>query len=114
MPIKKTIFGENIDIENRSLVDIQHAKIGNDCIIYAFVVIKTGVVIGDNVIIHDHVSISENVVIGDNVIIHSGCTVIKGIRLDTGCVIGAGSVITKNVERGRKVYTAGKRIDKKA
>lgn len=114
MPIKEFEYGDNLNIINRDLTDIDHAKVGDNCTIHSFVTIKQGVVIGNNVTIYDHVSILENVIVEDDVIINSGCTIIKGMRLEAGSVIEPGSVITKDVPAGMRAYTMGRRFNKKA
>ncbi|OGM26079.1 acetyltransferase [Candidatus Woesebacteria bacterium RIFCSPHIGHO2_02_FULL_39_13] len=75
MPIGKDVkIGKNTIIYHRNLVNLYGCKIGNDCVIGAFVEIRKEVKIGNKVKIQAHVFIPEGVTISDEVFIGPGVT----------------------------------------
>jgi UDP-2-acetamido-3-amino-2,3-dideoxy-glucuronate N-acetyltransferase len=75
MPIREdVVIGKNAFIPHESLVNLFGCKIGNDCLIGAFVEVQAGVVIGDRTRVQSHTFICEGVSIGSDVFIGHGVT----------------------------------------
>lgn len=73
MPIREDVtIGKNAFIPHENLVNLFGCKIGNDCLIGAFVEIQEGVVVGDRTRVHSHTFICEGVSIGNDVFIGHG------------------------------------------
>lgn len=73
MPIREDVtIGENVFIPHVNLVNLFGCKIGNDCLIGAFVEIQTGVIVGDRTRVQSHTFICEGVDIGSDVFIGHG------------------------------------------
>jgi len=73
MPIREDVMiGKNAFIPHEDLVNLFGCKIGNDCLIGAFVEVQAGVVIGDRTRIQSHSFICEGVSIGNDVFIGHG------------------------------------------
>jgi acetyltransferase-like isoleucine patch superfamily enzyme len=73
MPIREdVVIGKNAFIPHESLVNLFGCKIGNDCLIGAFVEVQAGVVIGDRTRVQSHTFICEGVSIGSDVFIGHG------------------------------------------
>ena len=106
-----TIIGDNVRIDSNTVISkspmrakrsifkdekkLPPAKIGNECLIGAGVVIYAGCEIGNNVLIADTAAVRENVTIGEYTIVGRGVTVEnlttigKKCKLETGCYITA-------------------------
>lgn len=119
---KKVI--ESFSIKNESLVKIIHssacisplAKIGNNVLIMAGVVVTSNAIIGDhvcvlpNTVIHHDVFISDYSLIGSNVTIAgntnigincyigSGTSIINGAKIGDRTMIGIGSNVINDIE----------------
>ena len=73
MPIREDLtIGKNAFIPHENLVNLFGCKIGNDCLIGAFVEIQEGVVVGDRTRVQSHTFICEGVSIGNDVFIGHG------------------------------------------
>jgi UDP-2-acetamido-3-amino-2,3-dideoxy-glucuronate N-acetyltransferase len=73
MPIREDVtIGNNTFIPHENLVNLFGCKIGNDCLIGAFVEIQEGVVVGDRTRVQSHTFICEGVSIGNDVFIGHG------------------------------------------
>ena len=73
MPIREDVtIGKNAFIPHENLVNLFGCKIGNDCLIGAFVEIQAGVVIGNRVRVQSHTFICDGVSIGNDVFIGHG------------------------------------------
>ncbi len=142
MPVKDCQLGFDTKILHMDLVYISEAKIGKNCIIAPFVVIRPGAKIGDDVDIQEYVFISENTVIGDNVVIEPGvkfaasrysfndelkthsiiicdnvvlgtnCVILPGVTIGKGSRISPGSVVVKDVAPGMVACTVSKKWEK--
>ena len=73
MPIREDVtIGKNAFIPHENLVNLFGCKIGNNCLIGAFVEIQEGVVVGDRTRVQSHTFICEGVSIGNDVFIGHG------------------------------------------
>ena len=73
MPIRVDVtIGKNAFIPHENLVNLFGCKIGNNCLIGAFVEIQEGVVVGDRTRVQSHTFICEGVSIGNDVFIGHG------------------------------------------
>ena len=73
MPIREDVtIGKNAFIPHENLVNLFGCKIGDDCLIGAFVEVQAGVVIGDRTRVQSHTFICEGVSIGNDVFIGHG------------------------------------------
>ena len=73
MPIREDVtIGKNAFIPHENLVNLFGCKIGNDCLIGAFVEIQEGVVVGDRTRVQSHTFICDGVSIGNDVFIGHG------------------------------------------
>jgi acetyltransferase-like isoleucine patch superfamily enzyme len=73
MPIREDVtIGKNVFIPHENLINLFGCKIGNDCLIGAFVEIQTGVIVGDRTRVQSHTFICEGVDIGSDVFIGHG------------------------------------------
>jgi sugar O-acyltransferase (sialic acid O-acetyltransferase NeuD family) len=99
----------------------KNAKIGNNCLIYAGVVITSNAELGSHIcilpnsVIHHDVSIDDYTLIGasvciaggtrvgKNCYIGSGSNVINSIEIGNNVLVGMGSNVLKNVEENSKI-----------
>ncbi|MBN2012881.1 N-acetyltransferase [candidate division KSB1 bacterium] len=97
-----TVIGKQPMRSKRSIFKAETpppAKISNDCLFGAHVVIYAGSTISNNVLVADTAAIRENVTIGEYTIVGRGatvenfCKVGKKCKLETACYITAYSVI---------------------
>lgn len=73
MPIREdVIVGKDVYIPHEHLINLYGCKIGNDCLIGAFVEIQEGVIVGDRTRVQSHTFICEGVSIGSDVFIGHG------------------------------------------
>ena len=107
-------IGDNVRVDDHSIIGKQPmrskrsifkaetlppAKVGNDCLIGAHVVIYAGAIVDNNVLVADTAAIRENVSVGEYTIVGRGatvenfCSVGKKCKLETGCYITAYSKI---------------------
>ena len=122
MPIINSEIGDRTVIRQSDLVNIYNAKIGDDCMIaafveignatignncriQAFVFIPEGITIGDNVFIGPGTKFMNdkyppstiiNTVVEDNAVIGGGAVILPGITIASGSRIGAGAVVTSD------------------
>ena len=82
---------------------VASTNIGNNTVIWQYVVVLEGAVIGDNCTLSAHVFIEEDVVIGNNVTIKSGVHLWNGLRLEDDVFIGPAVTFT-NDNRPRSKY----------
>jgi UDP-2-acetamido-3-amino-2,3-dideoxy-glucuronate N-acetyltransferase len=68
--------------------DVQSQAIGDETVIWQFVVVLPGAVIGRNCNINCHVFIENDVTLGDNVTIKSGVQLWDGLMLGNNVFIG--------------------------
>ena len=110
-----TVIGDNVRVDDGTVIGKQPmrakrsifqdqkklppARIGNDCLIGAGVVIYAAAEIANNVLVADTAAIRENVSIGEYTIVGRGVTVEnlttigKKCKLETGCYITAYSTV---------------------
>jgi sugar O-acyltransferase (sialic acid O-acetyltransferase NeuD family) len=104
-----------------SVLILDEAEIGSNCIIQAGTIIGYKSVIGDGVFINSGCIIEHHALIENNVTIDPGCTIAGNVRVKSGAVlhtgtvvinkiiigsnsiVGAGSVVTKDVPNNAKV-----------
>ncbi|GBE27026.1 dTDP-3-amino-3,6-dideoxy-alpha-D-galactopyranose 3-N-acetyltransferase [bacterium BMS3Bbin03] len=105
-----SIIGDNVRIDDQTVVGKQPmrskrsifkdekklspAKIGNDCLIGAGVVVYAGCEIANNVLIADTAAVRENVTVGEYTIIGRGATVENFTTIGKKCKLETGSYIT--------------------
>ncbi len=110
--IEKSVFTDTAVIGEHCTI---HApvwiggKVGNNCLVQAFVFIPDWVEIGDNVFVAPHVCFTNDkyppsygkhwakTVVMDGASIGANATILPGITIGKNAVIGAGSVVTKDV-----------------
>lgn len=120
-------IGQGTKIPQGHLVNLYECKIGQNCMIGAFVEIQKGVVIGDNCRIQSHVFICEGVTIEDDVFIGHGVMFVNDLHpkankpfelkktlikqgtsignnatilpviIGENCLVGAGTIVTKDI-----------------
>ena len=95
-------IGDNTTIRecvtvNRGTVDKEKTKIGNNCLLMAYVHIAHDVSIGDNCILANLASIAGHVVIDDYVVIEGIVGVQQFVRIGRFAFISGGSKVRKNV-----------------
>jgi len=78
------------------------AKIGNNVLIMAGVVITSNAVIGNNVCILPNTVIHHDTEIGDYTLIGSNVTIAGNTKIGKNCYIGSGTSIINNIEIGDK------------
>lgn len=71
-----------------SMADVQSSKIGNNTLIWQFVVILPDAVIGNNCNINAHCFIENDVIIGNNVTVKCGVYLWNGIIVEDNVQIG--------------------------
>ena len=79
------------------LSDVQTTNIGNDTMIWQFVVILPNAKIGINCNINCQVFIENDVVIGDNVTIKSGVQVWDGVKIEDNVFVGPNVTFTNDL-----------------
>lgn len=97
------------------LAEVQSTTIGDETIIWQFVVILKDAIIGCNCNINAHVFIENEVIIGNNVTIKSGVQIWDGIILEDDVFIGPNTTFTNDIVPRSKQYPKlfGKTIVKK-
>lgn len=101
--------------EDLALID-SSARLGKDCTVAAFAVIKAGVTLGDSVTVDHHavigglpqdlhfdVSIESGVIIGDGTIIREGVTINRATKPGGNTVVGANCFLMGNSHLGHDV-----------
>jgi acetyltransferase-like isoleucine patch superfamily enzyme len=83
---------------------VEHAHIGQNTNIWAFVHILKGVRIGDNCIICDHCFIEDQVIIGNNVTVKCGIYIWKGVVIEDNVFLGPNVVFTNDIRPRSKHY----------
>jgi UDP-2-acetamido-3-amino-2,3-dideoxy-glucuronate N-acetyltransferase len=76
--------------------DIQSKEIGDETVIWQYVIILPGAVIGKNCNINCHVFIENDVIIGDNVTVKSGVQLWDGLRVGNKVLIGPNVCFTND------------------
>ena len=79
------------------LSDVQTANIGDETMIWQFVVILPNAKIGSNCNINCHVFIENDVVLGDNVTIKSGVQVWDGLTIEDNVFVGPNVTFTNDL-----------------
>lgn len=95
-------IGDNTTIRecvtvNRGTVDKMKSKIGNNCLLMAYVHIAHDCILGDNVIIANSVNLAGHVDIEDYVIIEGGTGVGQFVRIGAHSFISGLTGVRKNV-----------------
>jgi UDP-N-acetylglucosamine acyltransferase len=72
-------------------------KIGNNCLIMAYVHIAHDCIIGNNVILVNSVQLAGHVTIGDHTIIGGISAIHQFVKIGTHCMVSGGSLIRKDV-----------------
>jgi acetyltransferase-like isoleucine patch superfamily enzyme len=86
------------------LSDVQSKNIGENSVIWQFVVVLSGAVIGRNCNINCNVFIENDVIIGDNVTIKSGVQLWDGLRIKNDVFIGPNVSFTNDKTPRSKRY----------
>lgn len=105
-----TVLGNNVRVDDNTVIGkqplrskrsifksdkaYQPAKIGNECLIGAQVVIYTGSEISNNVLIADSAAVREDVKVGEFTIIGRSCTVENFTTIGKKCKLETNSYIT--------------------
>ena len=79
------------------LSDVQTANIGDETMIWQFVVILPNAKIGSNCNINCHVFIENDVILGDNVTIKSGVQVWDGLTIEDNVFVGPNVTFTNDL-----------------
>jgi UDP-2-acetamido-3-amino-2,3-dideoxy-glucuronate N-acetyltransferase len=87
-----------------SYSDVQTNAIGNETVIWQYVVILPGAVIGNNCNINCHVFIENDVVLGDYVTIKSGVQLWDGLRIGNQVFIGPNVSFVNDKYPRSKIY----------
>jgi len=118
-----TLIGDNVRIDDNTVIGKQPmrakrsifkteivppAKIGNNCLIGAQVVIYAGCEVADFVLVADTAALRENVTIGESTIIGRGATVENVCKVGKKCKLETGSYITAYSEIGDYCFIAPK------
>lgn len=86
------------------LSDVQSVNIGNETIIWQFVVILANAKIGNNCNINCNVFIENDVIIGNNVTIKSGVQIWDGVTIEDNVFIGPNVTFTNDLIPRSKKY----------
>jgi hypothetical protein len=79
------------------LSDINSRHIGEDTVIWQYVIVLENARIGKNCNINCHVFIENDVVIGDNVTVKSGVQLWDGLRIEDDVFIGPNATFTNDL-----------------
>jgi acetyltransferase-like isoleucine patch superfamily enzyme len=77
--------------------DVQSSKIGNNTLIWQYVVILPNAVIGNNCNINAHCFIENNVIIGNNVTVKCGVYLWDGLEIEDNVQIGPNVTFTNDL-----------------
>lgn len=96
------VIGDNTTIRecvtiNRGTVDKMITKVGNNCLIMAYVHLAHDVILGNNVIIANGVQVAGHVDIADNARIGGLCAVHQFVKIGRHVMIEGGSMVSKDV-----------------
>lgn len=92
-----------MNYKTHPLSDVQTQNIGEETMIWQFVVILPNAKIGSNCNINCHVFVENDVVIGDNVTIKSGVQVWDGVTIEDNVFVGPNVTFTNDlVPRSKK------------
>lgn len=86
-----------MNFKAHALSDIQTQNIGDDTMIWQFVIILPNAIIGNNCNINCHVFIENDVVIGSNVTIKSGVQVWDGVEIEDDVFVGPNVTFTNDL-----------------
>lgn len=86
-----------MNYKTHPLSDVQTENIGDETLIWQFVVILPNAKIGSNCNINCHVFIENDVVIGDNVTIKSGVQVWDGVTIEDNVFVGPNVTFTNDL-----------------
>ena len=86
------------------LSDINSRHIGEDTVIWQYVIVLENARIGKNCNINCHVFIENDVVIGDNVTVKSGVQLWDGLRIEDDVFIGPNATFTNDLLPRSKHY----------
>lgn len=95
-------IGDNVTIRefctlNRGTIDRMTTKIGNNCLLMAYVHIAHDCIIGDNVILANSVNVAGHVCIDDYAILGGVTAVHQFVKIGKHVMIGGGSLVRKDV-----------------
>lgn len=82
---------------NRGTKDRMRTRVGNHCLLMAYVHIAHDVVVGNNCILANTANIAGHVVIDDFVIVEGVVAVQQFVRIGTHSFVAGGSLVRKNV-----------------
>ena len=103
------IIPESADIGHGNFIDMDvkvgaGAKISNQCIVHAGVIIGVEASIGDFVQLGAGSIVNAGSVVEEGAFIGSGVTIVSGITIGKGARVGAGSVVVAPVKAGETVF----------
>jgi UDP-N-acetylglucosamine acyltransferase len=99
----KTIIGNNnsirefVTIHAGTIGGIMETRIGNNCLLMAYVHIAHDVVLGNNVILANAATLAGHVIIEDNVVIGGLSAIHQFVRVGRGAMIGGMSGVESDV-----------------
>ncbi len=100
--ITTAVIGDNTTIRecvtiNKGTADRETTKVGNNCLLMAYVHIAHDVFVGNNVILANTANIAGHVTIEDNVILEGVVAVQQFVTIGEHSFIAGGSLVRKNV-----------------
>jgi UDP-N-acetylglucosamine acyltransferase len=98
----KAIIGNNSTIRecctiNRGTKDRDYTKVGENCLLMAYVHVAHDAIIGDNCIIANSANIAGHVEIAEFVVIEGVVAIQQFVKIGKHSFIGGGSLVRKNV-----------------
>lgn len=95
-------IGDNTTIRecvtiNRGTIDRKTTKVGDNCLLMAYVHIAHDVIVGNNVILANTANIAGHVTIEDYVILEGVVAVQQFIRIGAHAFVAGGSLVRKNI-----------------
>ncbi|MFT6850378.1 MAG: UDP-N-acetylglucosamine acyltransferase [Sphingobacteriales bacterium] len=97
-----TIIGDNTTIRecvtiNKGTKDRQETRVGNNCLLMAYVHVAHDCVVGDNCILANAVNLAGHITIGDHAIIGGLSAVHQFVNIGAHVMISGGSLVRKDV-----------------
>ena len=98
----KAIIGDNTTIRecvtvNRGTIDRWETKVGNNCLLMAYVHVAHDCIVGNNVILANAVNLAGHVVIGENAVLGGMSAAHQFVNIGEHSMISGGSLIRKDV-----------------